>query len=151
MVGSILIEPTQTGAPGSSAGTDGRGQQYPLKPESDIDVARVINGSRNSSAPERFSESKYSQWSAYDMDRRGERHEPTTRKAVEEACAAEPALAASLEELYSRLRAVASSAAATDPTSELVGEMERAAATALHAALVECLASAGMDEESIHI
>ena len=108
----------------------------------------VLEHSRATSEPELFSESKHSQWSAYDLSRIGERHEA---EAVEEAHAAEPGLAASLEELYARLRAVASSTSAMDPTSKLVGEMERAAATALHAALIECLASAGMDEESVHI
>lgn len=100
---------------------------------------------RETTLPERFSDSKYSKWSAYDMSRHGKRHD------LEEACSAEPEYTTELEALYSRLRAAASAATGADPTSEFVGEMERVAATTLHAALIECLASAGMDKESSHI
>jgi len=94
--------------------------------------------------------SKDAQWSAYAASRLGSRHEGC-HPEVEEAAAAEPALTAELEALYSRLREVASAPTGSDPASELVGEMERVAAATLHAALLECLSAAGIDEESKHI
>jgi hypothetical protein len=105
---------------------------------------------RSRAAPERFSESAHAKWSAYHSSRIGVRHEAVAAR-VQEATAAEPELFSHLDALYSRLRATALSATGADRTSELVSDMERAAATALHAALIECLASAGLDEESLHI
>jgi hypothetical protein len=105
---------------------------------------------RTRTAPDRFSESEYSQWSAYDLSRIGARHD-RVHEDVAEACAAEPALAAELGKLFSGLRTAASAAAGTDPTSEFVGEMERVAATTLHSALLECLQASGVMEEHCHI
>ena len=100
---------------------------------------------------ERFSESDYSEYTEYELSRVGVRHDRVTDEDIDEARSTEPSLAAELDSLFSRVRAAASATCGADPTSELVGEMERTAATLLHAALVECLAAAGMDEEVAHI
>ena len=81
------------------------------------------------------------------MERRHQRH----IESVKEAHASEPELSAELSELFSRLRQCASDATDSDPASELVGGMERVAATTLHAALLECLDAHGATEESSHI
>jgi hypothetical protein len=101
---------------------------------------------------EKFADSKHSSgaWSAYDLSRRGERHDRVWEE-LEEACHAEPELTTELETLFSRLRRSASDPTDSDPASELVGEMERTAATALHAALLECLSASGIDEQSSHV
>ena len=104
---------------------------------------------RERTAPSRFSESEYSQWSAYDLSRRDERHD-RLHAAVNEARSSEPALAAELEALFAQLRAATSAPAGADPASELVGEMERVAATTLHSALLELLHAHGVNEEDCH-
>ena len=76
------------------------------------------------------------------MERRHQRH----IESVKEAHASEPELSAELSELFSRLRQCASDATDSDPASELVGGMERVAATTLHAALLECLDAHGATE-----
>ena len=75
----------------------------------------IVEGSRNR-APrsERFSESKYSMWSAYDMDRRGERHDRVWDD-IEEAAKAEPFLKAELDALFTRVHG-----GATAPSGYLV-------------------------------
>mmetsp|Transcript_24351 Transcript_24351/g.62202 ORF Transcript_24351/g.62202 Transcript_24351/m.62202 type:complete len:226 (+) Transcript_24351:292-969(+) len=100
---------------------------------------------------ERFSESDHSTFTEYELSRLGVRHDRVTDKDIDEARSTEPSLAAELDSLFSRVRAATSAPCGSDPTSELVGEMERTVATLLHAALVECLAAAGMDEEVAHI
>ena len=102
------------------------------------------------SKPERFMHSDHAQWSAFAVSQLGSR-QGSTPKDLEEAHTSEPKLSAELSELFSRLRQCASDATKSDPASELVGEMERTAATALHAALHECLSASGVDEESSHI
>ena len=67
----------------------------------------------------------------------------TSGPNIEEAVAQEPALAAKLERLFVRAREQpppSASAAAAAAADELEGEMARAAATTLHAALLELLA-----------
>jgi hypothetical protein len=109
-----------------------------------------LGAQRARKAPERFSESDYSQWSAYDMSRRDGRH-AAVYAAVDEARSSEPALAAELEALFSRVRATTSETAGADPASELIGEMERVAATTLHSALLEMLQTSGVTGEDCHI
>ena len=42
-----------------------------------VDASSVVGSERDRSVPERFSSTKHSQWSAYNMDRRDERHDRT--------------------------------------------------------------------------
>ena len=102
------------------------------------------------STPAFFMHSEEAQWSAYATSQLGSRQGGGALD-VKEAAMAEPALMAELDALYSRLRDAASNSIGSDPASELVGEMERVAATTLHAALLECLSAAGVEEESSHI
>jgi hypothetical protein len=70
---------------------------------------------------------------------------------VEEACTAEPALTAELEKLFVHAREqtpTSTSATGGGSSDELDGEMARAAATTLHAALLELLRST---EEAPHV
>ena len=128
-------------------------QQTPVISRTAMQVAEsnIVDTERVRTVPERFSRSEYAQWSAFDLSKLGSRQGSSTDAWVAEAMEAEPSMTAQLKELYSRLRSAASSPAGADPTSELVGEMERVAASTLHTALVECLAAAGIDEESRHI
>jgi hypothetical protein len=106
---------------------------------------------RDRADPDRFADSEYSTFSEYELRRLGVRHDCVSDKDIDEARSTEPALSAELEALFTRLRAAASGKTGSDPASELVGEMERAAAVTLHAALLECLRASGTDEESSHI
>eukprot|EP00966_Prymnesium_polylepis_P160613 3712763-Prymnesium_polylepis.1 len=104
--------------------------------------------------PDRFSASKESQWSAYQMDRRGVRHDRVWDE-VEEAAATEPSLKAKLEVLFARVHGAAtapsdSSQAGVLGSEELKHEMGQAAAACLHSALLEMLA-ASRSEELPHI
>jgi hypothetical protein len=108
------------------------------------------NAERQRAAPARFSESEYSRWSAYDISRLDSRHD-RVREQVDEARSSEPALASELDALFSRLRAATSESVGSDPASELVGEMERVAATTLHSALLELLAASGVTDEDCHL
>ena len=116
----------------------------------DVDPANIVASERSRAAPERFSESKYSQWSAYDMSRLDGRHN-SVREAVDEARSSEPTLAAELDSLFSQLYATTSAAVDTDPASELVGEMERVAATTLQSALLELLHASGVNQEDCFV
>jgi hypothetical protein len=118
-----------------------------LTPDGTLPLAR---GERARKAPDRFSATEHSQWSAYDLSRLDSRHE-RVHKAVEQARSSEPALAAELDALFSRLRAATSEQTSADPASELVGEMERVAATTLHSALLEMLHASGVTEADCHI
>ena len=106
---------------------------------------------RHRAEPQRFADSEYSTFTEYDLKRVGVRHDCVSHKDIDEARSTEPALSEELEALFARLRAAASSPTGSDPASEFVGEMERAAATTLHAALLECLRASGTDEESSHL
>ena len=54
----------------------------------EVDPANIVASERSRAAPERFSESEYSQWSAYDMSRLDGRHD-SVREAVDEARSSE--------------------------------------------------------------
>jgi hypothetical protein len=113
-------------------------------------AAEPRRSERVPTAPERFAETIYSHWSIAEMARRDERH----GRVWEEAVAQEPALAAELEKLFTRAReqtppsATVASGGASD---ELEGEMARAAATTLHAALLELLGLSQTGDEMSHI
>ena len=108
-----------------------------------MNTESIIDGTRERSAPDRFSETECMQWSAYDMSRLVSRHERV--HGIREACSTEPALSAELDALFSRVRSAASAPTGSDPASDLVGGMERGAATALHSAVIECMRAAGID------
>lgn len=134
-----------------SARTDGDESlpmAIPSRNTSYVDTGLIIDGPRARSEPDRFADSEYSTFTEYELSRLGERHAGVTIDDVDKAREAEPSLAAQLDSLFARVRAAASAPTGSDPASELVGEMERAAATTLHAALLECVRAAGIDEES---
>ena len=106
---------------------------------------------RGRADPYRFAESEYSTFSEYELRRLEVRHDCVSDKDIEEARSTEPALSEELEVLFARLRAAASDTTGSDPASELVGNMERAAAVTLHAALLECLQASGTHEETPHV
>jgi hypothetical protein len=93
-------------------------------------------------APDRFDP----QWSVYEMDRRGERHDRVW-DAVDEAAAASPDLKAELEALLSGMRTAAAPRTGVGP-DEVESEAQRAAASTLHAALLEVLAASPAEEVS---
>lgn len=71
---------------------------------------------------------------------------------VKQACLQEPALYTDLQALFSDVCRSALSETCGDPaTRELVGSMERIAATALHSALIECWSAAGTNIEDCHL
>ena len=123
------------------------------KRESGIDEENILEEGtvRDRAEPDRFTDSEHSTFSERDLKRLGVRHDRVSDTDIGEARSTEPGLSVELESLFARLRQTVSSRTGTDPTSEFVGEMERVAATTLHAALIECLASAGSDEESAHM
>ena len=61
---------------------------------------------RHSKPPERFVHSQHAAWSAYDLSRRDGRHGPAAHARVAAACEEEPALAAELDAIFKRLKAV---------------------------------------------
>ena len=110
----------------------------------------MTDAARERSAPVRFTKTKYSQWSAYEMDRRGERHNRVWDN-VEEAAKAEPTLKAELDALFSRVHGAAvrpesRPSASVLGSDELEDEMRHAGATLLNSALLEMLAASTGDE-----
>ena len=118
-----------------------------------LDTSNIFDKAnvRDRAAPERFAESEYSTFSEYELRRLGVRHDCVCNKDIDEARSTQPALSAELEALFARLQAIVSDTTGSDRASELVGEMERAAAVTLHAALLECLHASGTDEETPHV
>jgi hypothetical protein len=113
-------------------------------------AAEPRRSERVPTAPERFAETSFSQWSVAEMARRDERH----GRVWEEAVAQEPALAAELEKLFSRAREQplpSATVAGGGASDEVEGEMARAAATTLHAALLELISLSQTDDEMSHI
>eukprot|EP00966_Prymnesium_polylepis_P331418 7386970-Prymnesium_polylepis.1 len=143
---------TGLGTPsGSGAASDGNSSSVHAPPAAPAEARR---SGRVATEPERFSDSKYSKWSAYDMDRRDERHERIWDQ-VDEAAAAEPALKDELDALFARVHSAAtapsgSTSAGVLGSEELKHEMGQAAAACLHSALLEMLA-ASANEELPHI
>ena len=119
-----------------------------------VDSSSVVDSGRERTAPERFSDTKHAQWSAYDMNRLDCAHNPV-RTDVDEAVETEPSLKAELDALFSCVRGAASmsagsSSAGVHATSEMEAEMGQVGATCLHSALLEMLA-ASTDEEVPHL
>ena len=83
--GSIHVEPTESGADGTSSSTDARAPPAPLRTEPAIDCSNILDESRTPVVPERFSASKYSQWTAFDMARRGELRRSIERHQAQSA------------------------------------------------------------------
>ena len=140
---------TGTGEGRASSSTDGlpyREQRL----EAGVDRKNILpDGTvRDRVEPDRFADTEYSTFSDYELRRLGVRHDGVTDQDIDEARTEEPSLAAELEALFARARETASASTGSDPASEVVGKMERAAAIALHSALLECMRAAGVDEES---
>lgn len=135
----------------SHAGSTKGGQHSRLLLE--LDPVHVLEDGafRARSEPERYADSEHSTFTDYERAQLGVRHYCITDKDIDAARSTEPALSAELEALFARLRAAASDPTGSDPVSELVGEMERAAAMTLHAALLECMRASGTNEETSHI
>lgn len=107
------------------------------------------NTSRSRAAPDFFSKSAHSSWSAYELDRCGQAH-----SIISAAQSEEPELMAELDKLFARCRvavlsATGSSAAVRD-SSSVDEEMTAAATSSLNSALIELLA-ASRDSETAHI
>lgn len=100
---------------------------------------------RQTTPIERFHDTKNSQWSTYLLSVSGYRHGAPLQQEALEAAEAEPQLADELEALFRRVHHASASTA-----SELESEMQRVAATTLHAALIEVL-GASTDEEIPHL
>ena len=115
-----------------------------------LDQADILQDGavRDRAEPERFADSEFSTFTEYDLKQLGVRKGGVSGKDVNEARSADPSLAAEIDALFSKVHEAASAPTGSDPASELVGEMERAAATSLHSALLECMRAAGIDEES---
>ena len=97
--------------------------------------------------PQLFMHSDHAKWSAYAASQLGAR-QGSTGPPIEEAIALEPKLAAELQQLFARAREQmppSGGAAGSDISSELEGDMARAAATSLQAALLELLDAAEAD------
>ena len=97
--------------------------------------------------PQLFMHSDHAKWSAYAASQLGAR-QGSTGPPIEEAIALEPKLAAELHQLFARAREQmppSGGAAGSDISSELEGDMARAAATSLQAALLELLDAAEAD------
>ena len=138
-----------------SSADDGMPMEVEPKLEKGLDRSHIITAARDRhSVADPFLESEHSQWLAYNMDRRGERHD-RVRADVEEATTAEPSLKAELEVLFRRVRRTASmpagsSSAGVHATSEMEAEMAHVGASCLNSVFLELLA-ASSDEELPHI
>ena len=129
-------------------------QQQLQQPQQQRAEPAVLRSEANRHAPELFMHSKEAQWSAYQTARSGHAHTHTRQeKEAAEARANEPALTAELEALLAKVNGAAASPTAGTASvhGQLEGEMQRAAAMALHASLIELLAAAEPMEEDAHI
>ena len=122
------------------------------KLERGINLSNIFDAdvNRDRHQVDRFAESEYSTFSEFDLSRLDVCHSRVTAADIDEARTTESMLSQDLEAVFAQLLRAISDPTDSDPASELTGEMERAAATTLHAALLECLRASGIDEETSH-